>query len=519
MSRFEIKIALALLLIAVIPLVASIVLVGQVIRVSDSVAEGQTRRLVPPLTRSAEAYRALFEALKRSFRLQAQLLAEDGALRAALERRDRAALERRAAVLVEREQGLGRLAVIGAEGTPLVTARRALPSKSAAVRELRLVRPLGEGARLELSFQAPAWAFADFEALGRAERTAREITSLRSDLASFYRVSFLIMFGAVLLVATGLGLYIARRMARRVSVLASATQRVASGDLTTEVQLGTRDELGELAEAFNEMVRQLRENRERITYLEKIGAWQEVARRLAHEIKNPLTPIQLAVQQIHQKYEGDDPKFRRLLDDAQEIVTEEVDGLRRLVQAFSSFAKLPSVQPEAVDVNALLDDFFKSHPELEQRATLRWTPLDPSCRVRVDRLLIKHVIFNLVENAVQAAEGAGRSDRVLVTISASTNRQVGRVTITVADDGPGMKQEILERIFDPYFTTKDHGSGLGLAIVKRTVLEHGGSISAWSKPGEGARFSVTLPLEPEPDEAKEGAGGRPRRSSSTHKTV
>jgi nitrogen fixation/metabolism regulation signal transduction histidine kinase len=495
MSRFEIKIVAALLVIAVIPLAASAVLVGQVIKVSDSVALGQSQRLVAPLERAADAYRGLFAARKQVFRQQARLLARDPALAAALEPLDAGRLTARLRELAASDPATLSLEVSEADGR--VLGRAARPERATArVRDLRVAEPLGGGRRLRAVFVTPSAPFDEFRALGQAHGAAQQINLIRDELSHLYRFAFLLMFGVVLLVATLLGLFIARRTARRVAVLAAATRKVAGGDLETRVELRSKDELGELAGAFNEMVSQIQESRERIAYLEKIGAWQEIARRLAHEIKNPLTPIQLAVQQLHRKYGGEDPAFQKMLDDARDIITEEVDALRRLVQEFSAFAKLPSVKPEPVDLSSLIDDFLKSHTELGERAAIRWTPLEPPPRVSVDRMLLKSVLFNLVENAIQAAEEVGQ-EGLAVALEARLDEPRRRVVLAVSDDGPGMPREVAAHAFDPYFTTKERGTGLGLAIVKKIVLEHGGTIVLSSEPGKGSRFTLGLPLASE----------------------
>ncbi|MFH1132514.1 MAG: ATP-binding protein, partial [Pseudomonadota bacterium] len=494
MSRFEIKIVAALLLIAVIPLVASVILVGPVIRVTDSVSEGQVRRLTEPLTQAAQAYRNLFEARKKSFKLQARLMSGDKDLKEYVAKDDRKKLVTQLTKLVEKENELGRMCVLDKAGHEIGCSKKVRDFSPSEYRDLRLRVDLIDGTVLALYFFTPQGPFKHFAALGNAQRMAAEIASLRGDLSTFYRVAFFVMFGAVLLVATALGTFIARRTARRVAVLAGATRQVAAGDLEIQVERSSGDELGELAEAFNEMVHELKQNREKIGYLEKIGAWQEVARRLAHEIKNPLTPIQLAVQQLHQGYHGKDERFQQLLDDARDIIKEEVDGLRRLVQAFSSFAKLPSVQPEPMELNALVDDFLKSYGESMERGHVNWSPPKGSCRVLVDRMLIKHLLFNLVENAVQAAEEVGKED-LRVNMSAMLHYERMQVTIVVSDNGPGMTKETAARAFEPYFTTKVEGTGLGLAIVKKIVLEHQGNISVESVPGEGTHFRITLPLE------------------------
>lgn len=500
MSRFGLKIVGAMLLLAVIPLVTSIYLVGQVIQASESVAQGQMHKLAQPLARAAAAYRALFAARKRMFKLQARLLASDAELKAALDLQagDSGALQRVQRRLGELQQlydGVGSLRLLDGDGRVLAEVRSKKRYDPGRFRDLRWQEPIGaKGGRFEMVFYTPRAPFRDFRELGQAQRFAVDMGRLRGELENYYRVAFLIMFGAALLVAMGVGLFIARRTTQRLSVLVRATREVAAGNLETQVQLDSRDEVRELGDAFNEMVRELRDSREKIAYLEKIGAWQEIARRLAHEIKNPLTPIQLAVQQLHRKYEGEDPKFKRMLDDAYDIITEEVGGLRRLVSAFSAFAKLPTVQPEPVDLVALIDDFMKSHVELAERATLVWEPPAQGCTVLVDRMLIKHVLVNLVENAIQAGEGVGLQRAICVEIVAQLEPRRRRVALIVSDDGPGMDAETAHRAFDPYYTTKEHGTGLGLAIVKKIVLEHQGSISLRSAPGEGTRFTLRLPL-------------------------
>ena len=496
MSRFEIKIVVALLLIAVIPTVASVVLVGQVIRVSEAVSQGQAERLSRPLERAAGAYRRLFDTLKTSFKLRAALMASDPPLLAAMKQGDEQAMTARLRHL-QREHADAQHLRLRLPGGETVTSGDEVPEGADQhLRSLRLKVPLGDGGHtLEAVFLTDMQPFEDFKRLGQASKATRELTVLRGELTTYYRVVFIIMFGAVLLASTLMGLFIARRTARRVALLAGATRQVASGDLDAYVPTRAKDELGDLARAFNEMVRELRTSRERIAYLEKIGAWQQVARRLAHEIKNPLTPIQLAVQQLERKYPGGDEAFTRLLNDACEIIREEVGGLRRLVVAFSAFAKLPEVQPEPLDVNSLIDDFLRSRSEMQERASVGWTPLDPPVTVLGDRMLIKHVLLNLVENAIQAA-GLEETelDALRVTVRGEVQPGAKLLRLTIQDNGPGMTAETAERAFEPYYTTKEHGTGLGLAIVKKIVLEHHGAISVESAPGQGTCFTLDLPL-------------------------
>jgi nitrogen fixation/metabolism regulation signal transduction histidine kinase len=294
---------------------------------------------------------------------------------------------------------------------------------------------------------------------------------------------------AVLLIAAALGLFIARRATGRVAALSDAARRVGEGDLTVRVAPRGSDELDDLGRAFDRMVAELSDARSRLVYLQKVSAWQEVARRLAHEIKNPLTPIQLAVQELASKYRGGDPAYERLLGTAQEILTEEIGVIRRLVDDFSAFAKLPKVAPAPVDLGQVVDDFARAHPEWQRALEVeRPAPVAALC----DKMLIRRVLANLVENAVQAAEAAGRAPAVRIAVARADHA----ASLFVDDNGPGVAEEARERIFDPYVTTKEHGTGLGLAIVRKIMLDHGGDVrvAPEASPLGGARFVVTLPV-------------------------
>lgn len=495
MSRFEIKLVAAILLITVIPLVASVVLVGQVIKVSDSVAAQQILTLVQSLDRAAEAYRDLFASRKQIFRLQGEKLASDVELIQSILDLNRTTIVSRLNHLARIQPNIKQLEIQDSHGSLLARVQLPVSINDEQHRMLQQDFPLGKtGHSLHVLFYTSRAPFENFGRLGQVQGAAMQITKVRDQLTLYYRMAFVVIFGAVLLIAAGTGLVIARRTAKRVAALAAATHKVAAGDLETQVKVNTRDELGALARSFNEMVSQIKENRERIAYLEKIGAWQDIARRLAHEIKNPLTPILLAIQQLHQKYQGEDSKFSRMLQDAQEIITEEVAGLRRLVNDFSAFAKLPSVQPQPVDLDNLMEDFFKSHSDLEQKAHLTWQAIKPACQILVDRMLIKHVLYNLVENAIQAAEEAKTLSSLKITLSVRVDVLRHRLILNIIDNGPGMDSTVAHRAFDPYFTTKDKGTGLGLTIVKKIILEHQGTISLHSQKGQGTHFILTLPL-------------------------
>ncbi len=292
------------------------------------------------------------------------------------------------------------------------------------------------------------------------------------------------------------GITLSRRIVKRIHHLCDAVSQVAEGDLTVRVIPGANDEVGELAASFNNMVLELSQNKSRIEYLQKISAWQEIARRLAHEIKNPLTPIRLAAQQLEEKYKGNDPYFQSLLKQSVEIIKEEVETLRRLTADFAAFAKLPKLDPKEVNLADFLQECKSSTAGRveELGVSIDFDIPKAKIKISIDRIMMKRVIDNLIQNAAEAIVHAS-VESPLIEVKAKTNRYRGKpeVIITVSDNGPGVPDELRQSIFDPYFTTKEEGTGLGLAISKKIVLEHGGQILLEEKQKTGALFSVILP--------------------------
>jgi nitrogen fixation/metabolism regulation signal transduction histidine kinase len=227
----------------------------------------------------------------------------------------------------------------------------------------------------------------------------------------------------------------------------------------------------------------------RLIQAQRATAWAEVARRLAHEIKSPLTPIQLAVQQCVSSYKGDDAKFKKLLVDTGEIVEEEIAALRRLVDTFRTLGALPKVEASPIALADVIEE-LKLDPTNAARLTLQ--PPAQAVTVRADKLLLKRVLANLVENAIHAGQENGNPGDVVV--GWRTDGDVAR--ITVDDHGKGVPAETREKIFEPYVTTKTTGTGLGLAIARKIAIEHGGELAVSPDPAPtgGARFVVTLPL-------------------------
>lgn len=323
------------------------------------------------------------------------------------------------------------------------------------------------------------------------------------DISRRFGWVYMILLGVVSILTVSLSLLFARRSARRLGVIARATRDVAGGNLDVRVAASGRDEIAELARSFDDMVADLRESRDRITYLSRVSAWQGIARRLAHEIKNPLTPIQLAIQEVADRYDGADEKYAAIVRTAREVIEEEVATLRRLTTEFSSFARLPQVEPTATDLAEFLGECEAAFSAAAADAgiDIRWSPPDRAVEVHIDRQMMRRVIDNLVRNAVEAlaaTPGDGEPTRLRrIEVSCPTPKERGTVEILVADTGPGIPDDVREHLFEPYFTTKTTGTGLGLAIVKKIVLEHGGEIRA-DRDGDRTIFRIRLRLGPLP---------------------
>jgi nitrogen fixation/metabolism regulation signal transduction histidine kinase len=347
------------------------------------------------------------------------------------------------------------------------------------------------GRRLELTFGIPVEMYERFLELTNALNLEQQKEHVYDAVVSRYMRPYLVFVVGLLAVVPMVGLFFARRVTERVARLRDAARKVGEGDLSVRLRPAGRDELDDLARAFDGMVDELEEARSRLAYLQKVSAWQEVARRLAHEIKNPLTPIQLAVQELAMKYRGDDPGYRRLLETAVEILRDEITALRRLVEDFSAFAKLPKVEPAPQDLGALVSEFARLHPEWQ--AYLEVVPPPAPVTAPCDRVLFGRVLANLVENAVQAAEGAGTRPQVRLSVESRPARR--RAVLLVDDNGPGVPAVDSQRVFDPYVTSKPQGTGLGLAIVRKILIDHGGDISVAPGPSPlgGARLVVEIP--------------------------
>jgi two-component system nitrogen regulation sensor histidine kinase NtrY len=311
------------------------------------------------------------------------------------------------------------------------------------------------------------------------------------ELQNHIRAVALGVAGTGILVAVLLSLWLAGRVTRPVEQLADAARHVAQGNWDTRVEVNARDEVGQLAAAFNTMTCQLKDQKELLVQSERVAAWRELARRLAHELKNPLMPLQITVENLLRSRKLPPQEFEEVFSESTSTLLAELGHMKAIIGRFSEFSKMPQPQLQRVSVNdvaqqviALHDAQLNTPGKAQIEARLDLAPdLE---EIDADPDLLHRVLSNLVLNAVDAMPEGG-------ALELRTRDAGDRVQIDVSDTGAGLTREECERLFTPYYTTKQHGTGLGLAIVQSVVSDHRGSISVESGPGRGARFRIELP--------------------------
>jgi two-component system, NtrC family, nitrogen regulation sensor histidine kinase NtrY len=301
-------------------------------------------------------------------------------------------------------------------------------------------------------------------------------------------IAYGVASGGILL-AIVFSLWIAARVSRPVEELARAAEEVASGSWDARVPVRGRDEVAVLARSFNHMTEELENQRERLVQSERVAAWRELARRLAHELKNPLFPLQLTVENLSRARQLPAAEFDEVFNESTQTLSMEIGNLKKIIGRFSDFSKMPKPELERIDardvvgrVRSLYAASSEDGPKVEIATDVEDAPMP----LMADPELMHRALSNLVLNAKDAMPEGGR-----VTISAR-NRDIN-VEIRVADTGQGLTPEECERLFTPYYTTKQHGTGLGLAIVQSVVTDHAGTIAVESGEGRGATFVITLP--------------------------
>jgi len=323
-------------------------------------------------------------------------------------------------------------------------------------------------------------------------RLSREIAEARASVERWqtwdFRRGFVYSFG---LLAVGIWLasfaalvYFASRVSRPIQQLTAGLSELAGGNPNVRVAGGGTDEVGRAIQAFNHMADQMQQNRDRLVYLTQLASWQTLARKMAHEVKNSLTPIRLTVEEMVARHGETDSAF---LSQAAQIVVDEVESLERRIRAFSEFAAEPPVRPSAISIDSILQEriaFLRTgHPDVSYDVRLG----GENRSAYADEDLVKGVLTNLLENAAEAAGPGGK-------ILAATLAVDSKVAIEIHDSGPGLSEQAKRSLFQPTISFKKRGMGLGLSIARKSALLLGGDILAVKGELGGAGFRVLLPL-------------------------
>lgn len=293
-----------------------------------------------------------------------------------------------------------------------------------------------------------------------------------------------IAFGTCLLSGYVLSFWISRPVAR----LRDAAEELSGGDLSVRVEEGSSGEIADLLRSFNNMAEQLQEKQQTLLQAQKIAAWQEIARHLAHEIKNPLAPIQTSITNLRLCMEKAPGRFPEIFLESSQSILEEVEKLRHLADEFSRFARLPAPVMKRGNLNEIIEKSLLLYPE---NSTIEFKPGDLPL-VSFDLEQMSEVVHNLIQNALDAVESNGK---IFVQSGLVNDQNRTEAFFRVTDNGTGMDPKTAGQAFAPYFTTKQKGTGLGLAIVHRIITEHNGRILFESHPGTGTKIEVRLPVD------------------------
>jgi len=316
--------------------------------------------------------------------------------------------------------------------------------------------------------------------------------------------------GAGLVVAVLASLWFGARVTRPVVSLAEAARRVAAGDLGAKVEVESRDELGELAAAFNRMTEDLAQQKDRTLQAERVAAWRELARRLAHELKNPLFPLQVTVENLMRAKQKSPEMFEEVFHEGTATLLAEIDNLKTIIAHFSEFSRMPQPQRRPTQVNDVVGSVLRVfHAQLQEnnQITVRTELAEALPEISADPDLLHRALHNLVLNAIDAMPQGG-------ALTIRTENLRDRIEVSVSDTGSGLSQEECGRLFTPYYTTKQHGTGLGLAIVQSVVSDHGGKISVESKKEMGTTFRIELRCQPQPWPTNQVVTGENRGAKS-----
>lgn len=315
----------------------------------------------------------------------------------------------------------------------------------------------------------------------------REVKPLKRSIKTIYITILLLITILIIFTAIWLGFHLAREITIPIQYLLEGTQDVSQGKLDVYIDYKGNDEIALLVQSFNKMAKDLKESTEQLAKAQRVAAWREVARRIAHEIKNPLTPIKLSAQRLRRKYlSSSDSVF----DECTKMIITQVDELKDLVDEFSNFSKLPDANPKPCRLDEVIQEAISIYQGAHKHIRFQYAFEHQVPVMELDRDQIKRALINLLDNAVSAI---GKK-KGIIEIATRYNATLQFVVIEVSDTGEGISDDLKSRLFEPYFSTKKEGTGLGLAIVRKIITDHQGYIRVTKNQPRGTKFVIELPV-------------------------
>jgi two-component system, NtrC family, nitrogen regulation sensor histidine kinase NtrY len=337
-----------------------------------------------------------------------------------------------------------------------------------------------------------------FEAGGRALTDAIEVFGQYRNYRSYFSIALILLYSLfaipLLLIALLVAFQTGKEIVKPIVHLEEAMRRVMDGDYSIRIISGGSDELSILVSSFNEMLSELELSREKLLQTEKVTAWQEIAQRMAHEIKNPLTPIKLSAERILKARSGDREHLERVVDKSVASIVQEVENLTSMLQEFSEFARLPAPRPKDISLKTVIQEVVAIYSPSFPVTTCDFSSIDPEQNISVDPSQIKRVFSNLLKNAYEAVSEE-ENGHILIQSDLVRKGNSHYCRVKIEDNGYGIPEELRDKVFQPYVTSKKNGTGLGLPIVERIVADHRGRIWFETETGIGTTFYIDLPAE------------------------
>lgn len=308
----------------------------------------------------------------------------------------------------------------------------------------------------------------------------------RNDLPNFLGsigLTYLVLFAA----AIALTLLLSNSITRKFSLLSERLRSTDFAKHNEPIEWHKNDEIGALVQAYNTMLDKLEESRDLLAKTERESAWREMARQVAHEIKNPLTPVKLSIQHLQATSDFESPEWREKFNKTMNVIIQQIESLNKIATEFSDFARLHQSAVEHVDVHMAIMDTAQLFADAP--FTLKTNFCNGTPHVLIDPDALRRVLSNLIMNAKHAVE-----DSADPTVTIDTSVDSSRVQITIEDNGSGIPDEIRDKVFQPNFTTKSSGTGLGLAICQQILEQAGGSINFSEGTAKGTRFKISIPI-------------------------